>query len=199
MVDREKFIEELRRFFDKKQSVVLITGLDDTEKTIQTIRELEYKYTKGTIYVNVLKYVGDVLNQKFGYKDKIFPRNISRSTRIDFGNMILDFDKYSEDEFSSFSKVEDEFALYFPIQSALKKDKNTTKLIEHIKFNKTPKKILLTTNDIAINISKLEPVIDTHIHYEVKNDNPRIYENTRRNLKNKSENDISSIYKGLIK
>ncbi len=198
MVDREKFIEELRRFFEKKQSVVLITGLDDTEKTVQTFCELEHKYTKGTIYVNVLKHVGDVLNQKFGYKNKIFPRKISRSTRIDFGNMTLDFDKYSENEFSSFSKVEDEFALYFPIQSALKNDKNTTKLIEHIKFNKTPKKILLTTNDIAINISKLEPVIDTHIHYEVKNDNPRIYENTRRNLKNKSENDISSIYKGLI-
>lgn len=199
MNDRKKFIDEMKKFFKSNDSVVLITGMDDTEKLVRTLNGLECMYKKGTIYGNVLKYMPDILNGKFRHENSVFPRKIGRETKTRFGNMMIKFNKYSQGGIpSALAQDEDEFALYFPIQSVLKKDKETEKLIEHIELNKAPKKILLTTNDMWLNIYKLKPVVDTYIHYEVKNDNKEIYEISRKNLKSKTNYGVNPVYKNLI-
>lgn len=47
-------------------------------------------------------------------------------------------------------------------------------------------------------ICKLKPVVDTYIHYEVKNDNKEIYENSKKCLMSKPEYNVNPVYKGLI-
>lgn len=199
MSDRKKFVDELKDFFNSNDSVALITGMDDKEKLIRTLNELNRMYKKGTIYTNILKYLPDQLNDKFGHENKVFPREITKSTKTKFGNMTLKFNKYSENGSSSLVQKEDDFALYFPIQSVLKEDKATENLIEHINLNEAPKKILITTNDLKLDICKLKPVVDTYIHYEVKNDNKEIYENSKKTLKSTPPGcEINPVYKNLI-
>lgn len=199
MKDKSEFISSLDEFFSSENSVVLITGIDDDEKIKIVLSELNKRYTRGTIYVNALNNTATLLNRAFGYKSKAFPRNITRTKVYSLGNMRLSFEKYSE-ELMGFSLSEnDDFAVYYPVQVALMEEKSFKKLIDHIKVTKALKTIIVTTNDLHIDTSKLNAFVDQHIHYEIKNDNEELYGIVKRNVKNGRFNlELNSLYNEFI-
>lgn len=129
----------------------------------------------------------------------MFPKTITRRNIYKIGNINLVFKKYSEKLFGGYLSENEDFAIYYPVQIALTEEKMFKKLVNHIKATKALKTIIVTTNDIHINTSKLNDYIDQHIHYEVKNDNLDLYQTVQSNIKGLSRRlELNPIYNELI-
>lgn len=199
MTDKEIFLKELNAFFDSKDTVTLITGIDDDNKIRQVLNELNKRYRTGTMYVNSVTGVGELLNMAFGYDKKIVPRQVTQTKPYTMFNMKLSFKKYSKNLGHIFLSENDDFAIYYPVQIALLDETLFKQLVSHIEATKAPKTIIVTTNDQYTETSKLDPFIHQHIHYKIKNDNEDLYKIVKNNLNNPiSDLKMNPIYKELI-
>lgn len=182
MTDREKFINEFDEFLNSDDEKALVTGLDDDEKIRAILNELNNYFQRGTIYVSSLQNISDILNDAFGYENKVFPSKITRTKTYPFREMKLSFEKYSVNNNSLDLSINDDFAIFYPVQNALRIDKLFKQLSHHIEASKAEKTIIVATNDLFTDTEKIEKYVDIHIHYNCKNDNPELYNNTKNNI-----------------
>lgn len=204
MKDRNEFIREFNDFLDSEDNVALVTGVDDDEKIKRVLTELNNQgYLNGTIYVDTLKNASFLLNRAWDQEKEKFPSRITRQETYSLYNLKLKFRKYSEKLNSQRISEKDDFAIYYPVQTALmpSEEKTFDNLMNHIAATRSNKTIIVTTNDQSIDLSKLSSVVDRHIHYKVINDNKELFETFKGNLNNSSydrKKQINSLYEDLI-
>ncbi|MGX7092205.1 hypothetical protein [Hutsoniella sourekii] len=174
MTDKENFIRKFTDFLSSDKNKVLITGLDDKAKIVTTLEVLNTKYDRGLICCSELGEISKQINKSF--ERDILPQKISGQKEYKLGNMTVRFRKYFDSKGLLPIEENYDFKLYYPVQNVLKSNnkKYLNSLVRDINNTKSSKVIVITTNDLSINLSPLNDVMNQHIHYEISQDNPEL-------------------------
>lgn len=179
MFDKERFKKEFEEFLDSTEHGVLITGHDDDAKINVVLNVLNNKANNGTIMCSQLGRIAEIINRAF--KNKPLPNKIKGRTFYNIGKMKVLFNKYIDSHNPIKIGADYDFVLYYPVETVLMegRNKDLESLIKDISNTVSNKVIILTTNDQKKNLTPLRNVVDRHIHYESKNDNPELVENLK--------------------
>lgn len=181
-IDKKSFIDNFNSFLDSDKQKVLVTGLDDDAKVNAVIRLLNQKYKTGIIFCSSIGDIAELINSSF---EKAVLRNkVTRNELYKMGKMTIEFKKYLHSLNSPQIGKNVDFSLYYPVQTVLceSNEEHLKNLILNISNNASKKVIVMTTNDHSLDLSPLTQLVDQHIHYEVRNDNPELLQIVQDNL-----------------
>lgn len=148
MHNKNEFNKKLKDFIGSDKRMALVKGYINEYKLTTVLRALNNSdYTKGTIHTRSIGNLKQIVD------NRIIPKNITQNT-IYHGD----------------------FAIYYPVESALIIETDTPRLINHINNNPVQKIFIITTNDWSFNTLELEKIVDETIIYDLKQEDPKQYE-----------------------
>ncbi|MEB6230001.1 hypothetical protein [Staphylococcus xylosus] len=166
MYNKSEFNKKLKEFIDSDKQIALVKGYINEYKLITVLKALNNSdYTKGAIHTRSIGNLKQIVD------NRIAPKNITQNTSFKLSNLTLEINLYERNTI-----FHGDFAIYYPVESALKIEKDTSKLLNHINNNSVPKIFIITTNDWSFNTFDLEKTVDETIIYDLKQEDPEQYE-----------------------
>src|SRR5699024_8316229 len=146
---------------------------------------LNQYYQQGIIYCTSLGSIADLINMDLA--KGILPKSVNGKDIYPIGAMRVQFRKYT-DSARVQTNSQNDFSLYYPVQSVLKSGKEE-QLISKIKNDNAEKVIILTTNDHTINVKnvgltdlRILDAVDETFNLDNSESNPELYEMVRNNI-----------------
>lgn len=176
MYNEIQFIEKLKEFLKSDKTIALIRGYVNEEKLLYVLNVLNLsEYTKGNIQTRGIGQLKQILD------NSIVPKDIKQNTNYKVENLTLQVNLYEKHNIST-----GEFSIYYPVQTALLKEKDRNKLLSHINNNNTDKIFIITTNDWNFTTEKIEDIVDEVITLDLKQIDEKqynaLYKNKKGNL-----------------
>ena len=180
--DQNKFVKEFRMFLKAAEQKTLITGLDDDAKIRAVLNILNQHFKTGIIYCSEIGRIAEIINGAFDTPP--LPQKVNGKDVLKLDNMKVGFSKYIYSRNPTEIGNNVDFVLYFPVETVLMKgkEKHLKSLLNDIKNTASTKVIVMTTNDQLKNLTPIRDVVDSHIHYEIENDNPDLLEIIKSNI-----------------
>ena len=171
MNNKETFYQKLVGFIKSENRIALVKGYVNEEKLTEVLKALNNSiYNKGSINTRGIGNLKEIVD------NQIIPKNITQNSYYRLWGLDLEINLYERKNI-----YRGDFSIYYPVQSALLVQKDTRKLIDHIKNNPTPKIFIITTNDWSFNTDVLEKLVDETIIYDLKQEDPESYKILYRN------------------
>ncbi|UMT80986.1 hypothetical protein ML437_01670 [Staphylococcus roterodami] len=166
MYNKNEFNKKLKEFIDSNKRIALVKGyINEYKLTTALIALNNSNYTIGTIHTRSIGNLKQIVD------NRIVPKNITQNTSFNLSNLTLEINLYERNTI-----YHGDFAIYYPVESALIIEKDTSRLINHINNNPVPKIFIITTNDWGFNTLDLEKIVDETIIYDLKQEDPEQYE-----------------------
>lgn len=166
MYNKNEFNKKMKEFIDSDKRIALVKGYINEYKLITVLKTLNNSYfTKGAIHTRSIGNLKQIVD------NRIAPKNITQNTSFKLSNLTLEINLYERNNIHH-----GDFAIYYPVQSALIIERDTAKLINHINSNPVSKIFIITTNDWGFNTLNLEKIVDETIIYDLKQEDPEQYE-----------------------
>lgn len=173
MYNEIQFIEKLKEFLKSDKKIALIRGYVNEEKLLYVLNVLNLsEYTKGNIQTRGIGQLKQILD------NSIVPKDIKQNTNYKVENLTLQVNLYEKHNIST-----GEFSIYYPVQTALLKEKDRNKLLSHINNNNTDKIFIITTNDWNFTTEKIEDIVDEVITLDLKQIDEKQYNALYKNKK----------------
>ena len=136
----------------------------------------------GIIYCSEIGRISEIINGTFDTTP--LPQKVNGKDVLILDNMKVIFSKYIYSRNTTKIGNNIDFILYFPVERVLTKgkEKYLISLLNDIKNTASTKVIVMTTNDQLKNLTPIRDVVDSHIHYEIENDNPELLEIIKSNI-----------------
>lgn len=166
MYNKEEFLDKIEEFLKSDKQIALIKGYVTEFKLIAVLAKLQQSgYTKGNIQTRHIGHLKEIL------KEIEIPKSIKQNESFKVSNLTLQINLYERKNIPF-----GDFSVYYPVESALKTGKDTSKLLQHIKNNTTPKIFVITTHDWSLDTEQIEQISDETIIYDLEQDDPEQYQ-----------------------
>ncbi|TLW65429.1 hypothetical protein FFX82_07365 [Staphylococcus aureus] len=166
MHNKNEFNKKLKDFIGSDKRMALVKGYINEYKLTTVLRPLNNSdYTKGTIHTRSIGNLKQIVD------NRIIPKNITQNKIFKLSNLTLEVNLYERNTI-----YHGDFAIYYPVESALIIETDTPRLINHINNNPVQKIFIITTNDWSFNTLELEKIVDETIIYDLKQEDPKQYE-----------------------
>lgn len=171
MLNKVEFKNKITEFINGDKQVVLVKGYVNEFKLLTVLSCLNVSdYKKGTIHARSIGNLKEISAQR------VVPKKITQNKNFNISNLTLQVNLYEQKNIQ-FGDV----AIYYPVQTAIMFEKDTDKLINHIKSNSSLKIFIITTNDWGFTTEKLEQISDELIIFDLKQEDSEKYEILYRN------------------
>ncbi|MBU0439048.1 hypothetical protein [Staphylococcus succinus] len=166
MYNNTEFNKKLNEFIYGDKRIALVKGYINEHKLISVLKALNNSpYTKGTIQPRSIGNLKQIVD------NRIIPKHIKQNANFKLSNLTLQVNLYERN-----NTHHGDFAIYYPVESALIIERDSAKLINHINNNPVSKIFIITTNDWGFNTHNLEKIVDEIITYDLKQEDPEQYE-----------------------
>lgn len=157
----QRFIDDMNDFFKSNDKTAVIRGVNNDNKLIGTLLSLnsDKSMNTGTIKVNSLKRFKELYFESLDRK-----LNIKLNEDFNIGTLKVRVLLYSRND--TFTRFNEDFIVFYPVEAVLFSDTETERLKKHIKASHARKNIIIITNDYSNRPDRLSDVIDRQIVLE---------------------------------
>lgn len=182
MYNHTDFLKRINEFILSDKKIALIKGYTNTFKLISVLKSLNQYGGSGQIHTAYIGNLKEIVNMNTN--TPLIPKKIKADSVFNIGNMNVTINLYEKTNSISFNQ--NDFSIYYPVQTALLNSKRERKLIDHLSKNNSNKIFIVTTNDWSISTENIEAYCDDLIIYDIQQDDPEkyniLYNNMNGNL-----------------